>query len=243
VHERASIKKQQSNQYLGSPIHDGRNEAARPTPVGNEVHEHGQLRLQHVCRELALPDELYRRAAPNARARGRELAWGSRRHAAASRRGMVRRQAERGGEARSAGRVERRAWRGREGGGDGARRGRHGDDVGEPVGEESSGMCQWPGGHQISSRPRFGGDNDTWIFFGPAQEMSLAACYFSGLLRGTETPIGRVAFHATTARRPGLPPAITGDRRMSGATATDWWWAAVRSCGEGRRGRAVGEIR
>jgi hypothetical protein len=100
---------------------------------------------------------------------------------------VARRQAERGGETWSAARGERRAWRGREGGGGGARRGRHGDDVGERVGEESSGRCQWPGGHQISSRPRFGGDNDTCgFFFGPAQEISLAAlsaCYFFLIIR------------------------------------------------------------
>lgn len=112
---------------LGGPVDDGRDEAARPAPVGDEVDEHGQVRLQHLRLELALPDEPHRRATPHARAGDAAAAgWGGGgpHHAEATHRGRRRREAQQraGEEARAARRGERRR---REAGRGGARCGRH----------------------------------------------------------------------------------------------------------------------
>jgi hypothetical protein len=100
ISTRREAGKQQSTLYLGGPVDDGRDEAARPAPVGDEVHEHGQLRLQHLRGELALPNEPGRRAAPNARARASEPTW---RRAASGLPGLSAGQAGRGRKAGPAG--------------------------------------------------------------------------------------------------------------------------------------------
>jgi hypothetical protein len=132
----SSVKEQQSSgvyTYLWGPIDDGGDEAARPAPVGDEVNEDGQLRLEHLRRELALRDELGGRGAPNARARARAREPACWRRAAAgpgreAERGLDRESGPAGGRG-----GERRAGGGREEGGrgGGARRGRHGRMSGE----------------------------------------------------------------------------------------------------------------
>uniref|UniRef100_A0A8R7TCU1 Uncharacterized protein n=1 Tax=Triticum urartu TaxID=4572 RepID=A0A8R7TCU1_TRIUA len=64
--------RQRARAYLGGPVDDGRDEAAGPAPVSDEVDEHGQVRLHHLRLELALLDELPRRAAEEGRRCPRE---------------------------------------------------------------------------------------------------------------------------------------------------------------------------
>lgn len=110
---------------LGGPVDDGRDEAARPAPVGDEVDEHGQVRLQHLRLELALPDEPHRRATPHARAGDAAAAGGA---AAGPTTRKLPTEAGGGGGAQRAGgrRAPRRGERRRrEAGRGGARCGRH----------------------------------------------------------------------------------------------------------------------
>lgn len=63
---------------LGSPLDDGADQAAGPAPIGDEIYQDGEVRPQHLRRELALTDRLHGAAAhPQPPGRRRRAAEGT----------------------------------------------------------------------------------------------------------------------------------------------------------------------